>query len=637
MKYLVLFLIYCQLFFSQEDTTTFDRLIANEAARSEKVLSFRSNPNTLNYDVIHHDLRLNVDPAFYFVAGEVTTTFRALSPMTTVTFDLANDLVVSSVTQNNQNLAFIQNNDNELVITLNESLVENQQTSVKIIYDGVPPISGFQAFATSMHAGVPVMWTLSEPFGAKDWWPCKQDLNDKIESIDIYVTAPSQYIVASNGLMQSEVIEGSFKTTHHFHNYPIPAYLVAFAITNYEIFIQQAGTPPNDFPIVNYFYPENAQQYTIDAALTLPIMAFFEDIFEPYPFHLEKYGHAQFGWGGGMEHTTISFMGNFDRGLIAHELAHQWFGNKVTCGTWKDIWLNEGFATYLSAMVIEALDGETAFINHKTGLINNITSQPGGAVYLTDQEATDVFRIFSGRLSYRKAAMVLHMLRWKMGDNQFIQACRNFLADSNLAFDYAVTTDLIGHFEAVYGSSLAEFFNDWLYNQGYPTYQINYQYFDSGDVKIIVNQTTSHPSVDFFEMPIELRLVGASGFQDVRLEHTSSGQQFIFPVAFEVIDVIFDPNKHIISKDNTVTLSHLPFDIEQVIKVYPNPVSDKLIIEIPKYLSFENLSIYNMLGQQVMESNAETIDLSHFDAGIYQLRIKTNSGVFTKKIIKGNL
>ena len=91
-------------------------------------------------------------------------------------------------------------------------------------------------------------------------------------------------------------------------------------------------------------------------------MNFFEATFTPYPFRNEKYGHAQFGWGGGMEHTTVSFMtarvsGAYSRSLIAHEMAHQWFGDKITCGSWRDIWLNEGFATYLASLVIENLDG----------------------------------------------------------------------------------------------------------------------------------------------------------------------------------------------------------------------------------------------------------------------------------------
>ena len=151
------------------------------------------------------------------------------------------------------------------------------------------------------------------------------------------------------------------------------------------------------------------------------ILDLYSNLLEKYPFANEKYGHAQFGWGGGMEHTTVSFMIYFERQLIAHEMAHQWFGDKITCGTWKDIWLNEGFATYLAALVIENYDGLAAFITEKANMINNITSSPNGAVYLTDSEALSVNRVFDSRLSYNKGAMVLNMLRFKLGDAAFFK------------------------------------------------------------------------------------------------------------------------------------------------------------------------------------------------------------------------
>jgi aminopeptidase N len=151
---------------------------------------------------------------------------------------------------------------------------------------------------------------------------------------------------------------------------------------------------------------------------------FFEsNCLKPILLANEKYGHAQFGWGGGMEHTTVSFMGGFTRGLIAHEMAHQWFGDKVTCGSWKDIWLNEGFATYLASLVIENFDGETAFITDKNSMINNITSQSWRSSLLDRFRSNKCKRIFSQAVeSYNKGAMVLNMLRLKLGDATFFQA-----------------------------------------------------------------------------------------------------------------------------------------------------------------------------------------------------------------------
>jgi aminopeptidase N len=364
-------------------------------------------------------------------------------------------------------------------------------------------------------------------------------------------------------------------------------------------------------------------------------MALYETLFEPYPFRNEKYGHAQFGWGGGMEHTTVSFMGSFSRGLIAHELAHQWFGDKITCGTWKDIWLNEGFATYLSALVIENLDGLNAFVTQKAAMVNYITSSPVGNLYLTDAQLTDVGRIFSSRLSYNKGAMVLEMLRFKMGDTAFFQAIKNYLADTTLAYSYAITTDLKAHLETVYGQSLTEFFNDWVYNQGYPTYTITAQNWGSGQAKFVVNQTQSDPSVSYFEMPIPIRIVGSSGqTADLVLNNTTNGEAFIENVPFTVTSVLFDPEVHLISRNSNITLGSEVFDIEKAIVIYPNPSVAELHIQMPSSVTLEKVIIYNSLGQIILVNNALDFDVNSLSTGVHYIDIQTSEGTYHKKFIK---
>ncbi|GAB3713935.1 M1 family aminopeptidase [Flavobacterium koreense] len=634
--YLLLSLFSVFFSFAQKEQEELNEIVNAEMKSASNLMAVAVNPNTLNYDVTYHKLELTIDPAVYFISGKVTTTYTALANMNTVTFDLATEMVVTSVKIGTNNLTFVQNASDELIITLPSTQTTGTPATIEIIYSGAPPSGGFGSFAATAHNGTPVLWTLSEPFGARDWWPCKQDLNDKINSIDVFITAPSQYVAVANGLEQSQVVNGANKTTHFHHNYPIPAYLICIAATDYTVYTQTAGTAPNTFPIVNYIYPETFTP-TVQTQLnqTPLIMNFFSSTFEIYPFHLEKYGHAQFGWGGGMEHTTVSFMNNFSRGLIAHELAHQWFGDKVTCGTWKDIWLNEGFATYLASLVIENFDGNAAFITDKTNMINSITSQLGGAVYLTDTEALNVGRIFSSRLSYNKGAMVLNMLRLKMGDTMFFQALRNYLADTNLAFKYAVTSDLKSHLEAVYGSSLTEFFNDWVFNQGYPTYNITAQNWGAGQAKITVSQTQSHSSVSFFEMPIPVRLTGTGGqtFETI-LENTTNNQEFIISVPFPITNVVFDPEKDIISKNNTVTLGNENFNLEKAIALYPNPVSNELHIQIPSNISIEKVTIFNNLGQKVIENNTANFSVSQLSSGVHFVQIQTSEGTFHKKIIK---
>ena len=626
------FLLFTSFVYSQDNLVLLENKIAIEANSASKLMSVKTNPNTANYDITYHKLEFTINPAVYFISGKITTTYTALSDMSSLTFDLSNALSVISVKRGINNLTFTQT-ATELQITLPTTQTTGTSETVEITYSGVPSSSGFGSFIQSTHGTSPIIWTLSEPFGAMNWWPCKQDLNDKVNSIDVYITAPSQYTSVSNGVEpEVPVINGLNKTTHFHHNYPIPAYLICIAVTNYAVYNQTGGTIPNQYPIVNYIYPENLTPSIQNQLAQTPlILNLFENLFEIYPFHNEKYGHAQFGWGGGMEHTTVSFMGNFDRGLIAHEMAHQWFGDKVTCGTWKDIWLNEGFATYLASMVIENFDGQAAFINDKTYMINSITSVANGAVYLTDNEALNVNRIFDSRLSYRKGAMVLNMLRFKLGDTMFFQGLKNYLADTNLAYKYAITSNLQSHLEAVYGSSLTEFFNDWVYGQGYPTYSIAVQNNFNGTVALTVNQTQSDASVSFFEMPIPVRVFGAGGEQiDLVLNNTSNGETFVKNVPFVVTSVVFDPNKDLISKNSRVTLSSENFKLESV-KLYPNPANNRISLNFSKEIFLQKTIIYNALGQKVKETTlVSSWDVSAFPEGVYFMTISTNEG--TKQI-----
>lgn len=643
---LVLLLISCSSLFGQALDREFEDLVQAERKGAQKRMVFVSNPNTYNYDITYHRLRLTVDPTELFIAGEVTTKYIAKENLNSVTFDLSDALDVSTVKQRGIDLNFTRSGNNELIVNLPITQNINVLDSLSINYSGTPPASGFGSFLIDEHNGSPILWTLSEPFGAMEWWPCKQDLVDKVNNIDVYITAPSQYVSVSNGLEQSRFNNGNGTTTTHFkHNYPIPAYLIAIAVSNYEVYNQQGGLGTASspfFPIVNYMYPETATANIASLQVTPDIINFFESVFDPYPFRNEKYGHCQFGWGGGMEHTTVSFMtagtsGGYTRSLIAHEMGHQWFGNKVTCGSWKDIWLNEGFATYLASMVIQNFDGEAAFISDKSTMISTITSNqtPNSALYLTDAESTDVNRIFNSRLSYRKGAMVLNMLRFKLGDTNFFRALRNYLNDPELAYGYAVTPDLKGHLEATSGMNLTEFFNDWVYNIGYPIYNITANNLGDGQAKITINQSQSNPSVTFFEMPVPIRLTGAGGQQlDLVLENTTNAQQFIVNVPFTVTGVVFDPKKDIISKNNSATLGATSFELESKVVIYPNPAKSIVTVEMPRSIFLEKCIVFNALGQKVDEFQTNILSVEQLAAGLYTLEVITSEGRILKKFIK---
>jgi len=638
---LTLFCLLSFNLFSQDFNETLDDVRVLEAKSALSQMMYRANLNTGNYDLKYHRLELNVDPSVAFISGDVTTYFEAKENLSEITFDLSSTMAVTQVEQRGDVLVFTQNSNDELIITL--PVVQNIGVldSLTISYSGNPINSGFGSFVQQMHNNDPIIWTLSEPYGAKAWWPCKQDLIDKIDSTDVFITSPhfnptnEEYIAVSNGLEQSQIINGDEKTTHFKHRYAIPAYLIAISVTNYEVYSHQVPNNGNPFDIVNYVYPESLENAQASTPITVDIMDLFINLFEAYPYENEKYGHAQFGFGGGMEHTTVSFMGGYGRNLIAHELAHQWFGNKITCGSWKDIWLNEGFATYLSGLVYENLDGNEVFRNWKFQRINSITAQPDGAVYLSDIDTTSVSRIFSGRLSYNKGSMVLHMLRKKLGDTNFFQALQDYLSDPEHAYSYAKTEDFISIVETSSGEDLTEFFSDWLYNQGYPSYTVNWNQPSASEISIQLSQTQSHSSVSFFEAPVPIRLIGTLGEElNLVLDHTSNMQQFSETVGFEVQEVIFNPEFDIISINNLV-LSIDSFEIESELKVFPNPSSVSINIQKPETLEVESITIYNAIGQLLYRSEwTEKIDVSPFSEGLLFIQFQTNKGIFNKSLLK---
>ena len=636
MKNLIFFLF---LFFghiiSSQVNTSFEQIVEAETKAAHKIINYKANINTSNYDLTYHRFDWNIDPAVAFISGNVTSTFTAKEDLSEVTFDLADNMTVSGVTQNGTALTYSQNANDELIITLAQMLLQGQSTTVVITYSGNPISSGFGSFEQTTHNGAPIIWTLSEPYGAKGWWPCKQDLNDKIDAIDVYITTPKQYVAVSNGLEQSQVINGSSKTTHFRHQYPIPAYLIAIAVSNYEVYVHQVANNGSPFDIVNYVYPESLSSAQSSTGVTVDIMNLFTQLFEEYPFADEKYGHAQFGWGGGMEHTTVSFMGGFSRDLIAHELAHQWFGNKITCGSWKDIWLNESFATYLTGLTTENLDGDAAFKNWRIFNINSAISQPDGSVYLSDADTTSVSRIFNGRLSYRKGAVVLHMLHKKLGDAVFFQGMKNYLTDPNLAYGYAKTPDFISKMESASGMDLTEFFNDWIYNQGHPSYSLKWYQPQSDQLKITLNQTQSHSSVSFFEAPLPVKVIGTNNEElDLILDNSYNGEEFLENVSFTVASIQIDPDFHLISSNNSSVLNIDDEFANNSFTIYPNPTAGELVIENPNDQKIKNIMIYNTLGQLVLQQQSDSINVSEFTSGVYYIKIQTDHFTIHQSFLK---
>ena len=250
-----------------------------------------------------------------------------------------------------------------------------------------------------------------------------------------------------------------------------------------------------------------------------------------------------------MEHQTNTFMSRASSPLMAHELGHQWFGDKVTCGSWRDIWLNEGFATYLQLLYDERLNpGYLRQALRNTA--NTITSSPGGSVRVND--TTLVSRIFDGRLSYSKGAYLLHMLRWKLGDSLFFKSIRQYVNDPVVAYNFALTEDLQRNLEQVSGKNLSSFFQKWFHGEGYPSYSVQWAQDSLNTAHITINQSTSHPSVSFYDMPVPIQFKNASRDTILVFEHVQNAESFLADVGFRADSVVFDPYYWILSRNNII-------------------------------------------------------------------------------------
>ena len=639
MKRIIYFAFYVLPLFTwaQQIDHSHQQMVHRERANALSRMLRQPLANTGNYDVKFHRLELTISSMnSRNLSGTVTTYFVPNQNISTIEFDFTDAMNVQSVTQRGTALTFSQSN-NKLIINFSGSQANGVLDSLSITYNGNVPSTGLDSYVLDQHAGVPIIWTLSEPYGAKDWWPCKQDLIDKADSVDVVLHYPASVggetmIGVSNGLLTSESTSGGVKTSVWKHRYPIAAYLVAFAITNYTKFSQTAGLVQH-FPIDNYTYPENltgAQGQSVDF---LPVMNYFEQSFGHYPFNLEKYGQIQFGWGGGMEHQTATFVVSFDRGLIAHELAHQWFGDAITCGSWHDIWLNEGFATYSEGLTREALDGTTAFDTWKQNTIDDITASPAGSVYV--QDTTNINRIFDWRLSYQKGAMLLNMLRLKTGDANFFQGLKNYV--NHKSFQYASINDFRSEMEAASGLSLVEFFNDWYYGQGYPTYTINVNRTGLHQYDVEVNQTSSFPGVSFFEMPLPFKFTDNQGHEfKIKLDNTTNGQHFTVDPGFDATQVSFDPHFDIIKGHTTLNQNLGIAALEsEYFKVFPNPANDVIRIKNKTEITINEVSIITTDGKIVktIKGDIHLVPVTDLPRGLYILHIASDKTDYYQNII----
>jgi aminopeptidase N len=513
------------------------------AAKSESTKTGRQFVPRVQGDWLpkRYEIRLRIDPAVKLIEGSVTMQALAIAAnLRAITLDLADNMSVASVQSAGRELKFSHLND-QLDITLAQPLKTNAVFDIVINYQGQPKGKGF---TFSEHQSVPMVSTYGLPFTAKQWWPCKDEPTAKVNSVDLIITAPDSFIVASNGkLVKERDNNDGTKTFFWSVGYPIYPDTVSLAITNYKIFtLPYRYSATGIMDMAFYVYPEDLEKAKIDFGVLPDMMASHVSLFGDYPFLKEKYGVAEFAVQSFREHQTMpSYSAMFITGdhrndfILAHELAHQWFGNSISVKNWSHVWLNEGFATYAYALWREHVGGPVGYLSTIRELDSGHFE---GSLYIKD--TADNSKLFSDTV-FNKGAWVLHMLRHVMGDEKFFLALKNYV--KTFAYKNASTEDFQKVCEREYGHPLDWYFKEWVYGTGQPHYKVswtNTRNDNRSAVKLAITQI--QPDSTFFRMPLDVELTTSSGSKTFVVWNTEKAQEFDFSVEGDVTQVKIDPS-----------------------------------------------------------------------------------------------
>ena len=645
-RIVIVFLLAASLNIAQEEYKPWVKAERERHARTIQ-LSKIQYPGDTKIDVTYYGLDLNITYQPNYITGKVIV--NALVDTSSITgffLDLSDSLTVDSVLSDGSQLNFTHS-DNKINIALDGTYLQNESISLIIYYQGLPPQTGFQSFKFGTHAGQPIISSLSEPYGAPDWWPCKDTPADKADSADIWLTVSTDLIPVSNGSLQSAVDNGDGTHTYHWKShYSIAQYLISVAITNYFQYDTYYHYGQNDSMVINHFvYPESFNSIKGYLDETDDMIEVFSELYGMYPFIQERYGHAEFDWSGAMEHQTCSSMGFWGTGVVSHELAHQWYGDMITCKDWHHIWLNEGFATYSEAVYLEAKSGKAAYDSQIASEMN-WAKNAEGSIWV--QDITSVWEIFNGARSYAKGACVLHMLRGIVGDSTFFDILKAYSDDPDLKYGVAVTEDFQEIAESVYGQTLDYFFQQWIYGENYPKYTVGWsKSLISGNtyqIDLNVNQNVNtNPA--YFTMPVKIKVNTSIGDTLITIFNNEQNQSFQINVNGDPQSIVFDYGNWILKDLSPVTQvedQFIPgeFSLEQN---YPNPFnpSTKIKFTLPSKASVV-LKVFNILGKEIatlvngeQDAGNYTVefDASTLKSGVYFYRLEAGSFTETKKMI----
>jgi len=515
------------------------------------------------YDVEKYDLSLSFDIPEKSITGELIMRAKALSDtLNNIYINFYDNMTVSDIeigasdnsSTGGMESASYKRKNNYIIIDTKDKMNNNDEFIVKIYYSGKPKNTGYDSFTFIKVYGSPVVSNLSEPDYAPVWWPCKDMPSDKAVT-DVSLRVPTGLKGISGGVLKDTIQNTDGTTTFNWvTHYPIATYLVSAVVANLTLhqdyYTSLDGTV--NMPVDYYAFPKDSVKAYNDWKKTPQMIRFFAQTYGEYPFLDEKYGMVEFAWTqGAMEHQTITGIGytlvtgdGRYEDVVSHELAHQWFGDAVTLLNWKNIWINEGFATYSEALWNEHEDGKDAYFDYMKridyGYFTGTVYDPQGYIFSPTVYAT----------VYQKGAWVLHMLRGVVGDSLFFEAVRNYY--EKFKYKNTETADLQAVFEEVTGENLDWFFDEWVYKgTGRPRYEYSWKFEDfpgtaAHTVKVQLDQVQTDR--DVYKMPVKISIQTTLGEKNFTVFNDSRNQNFIFTTDATPKQVLIDKDGWILKR-----------------------------------------------------------------------------------------
>lgn len=598
-----------------------------------------------HYDVKYLRFNINLSDTSVYVSGDVST--RAVvvaATMPAYVFELDPTLTIDSAVIDGVSLPSTTVSGFIRSVALPTPLTAGASFTAQIYYHGLPPGGGGGFFNGITHAvssaGTHMVYTISDPYVAKNWWPCKQSIQDKIDSVDMLVTVPAHVVDGSNGILINidSVSNPGYWTYNWQTRYPIDYYLISVAIARYAEYRSYWHIPSSpDSMLVQNFFVDTATfnpAYKANFDSIGQMLDFLSSKYGRYPFWKEKYGVCYTTLPGGMEHQTMTTIGVPNTTTIVHELAHQWFGDNVTYQDWHDVWLSEGFATYTEQLYLDHFWSPAAANAHRAVLLSNATNFLCGKIYVDD--TTSSTTLFDQRTVYNKAQAVIRMLQYMAPtDSVFFSVLKSY--QQTYATSHASTSQFKDIAEAAYGVQLDTFFEQWINNKGFPQFRVSWN--QSGStvwVKLI--QTRSCPSFynTHFYLPVQIQLHSTVADTFIKVYSTADTQVFSFNWAPSVASVAINPEIWSVLRllppiqhDTTLSVGGL-LPGHNDIRVFPNPASDEW--QVYNLASGATLTLFDVTGRVVWEGASSNrgastiIPGSKLPAGSYTLHYAGATG-----------